>query len=224
VSSAIASTIAFGLVLALSPWALVIVLVLLEASRGVALAWSFVFGWAAAILVVGGAVVFGLGAAVSSTETKGNLTLGLEVALGIALLAYGGLRLLRTRRAARGGPPTLEARTPRWIGALERLRPLYAFAFGAFWVNYPFVLLWGGEVIQGSLGHTAEAVLLGSFVVLGSSGIGGVASYATLAPERSRPVVIRFRAWITRNTAAIVTGLALVVGVGLTAKAISGFL
>jgi Sap-like sulfolipid-1-addressing protein len=226
VSAAVASTLVLGLVVGITPWAIVIVLVLLEATRGLVVAWAFVVGWAAAIAAIGGAVVFGLGTVASGTEAEGNVTLALALAIGVVLLAYGLRRLLLRRGTGDGmAPPAPEEPSiPRWLGALEELRPVYAFALGVFWLNYPFVILWGGEVVHANLTSTAYAVLLCCFVALGSSGVAGLAGYATIAPVRAAPVVTGFRGWMTRNAGAIVTGLALAVGGVLAARGLAGLL
>ena len=223
-TAAVASTVLLGLVLGITPWAIVIVLVLLEATRGRVVAWSFVLGWAGAIAAIGGAIVFGLGSLASGSGTEGNATLVLELAIGVVLVAYGGRRLLDRRNTGDDGGEPEQPPTPRWLGALEELRPVYAFGLGVFWLNYPFVILWGGEVVRANLTHTAYAVLLCCFVALGSSGVAGLAGYATLAPVRAEPVVAGFRAWMTRNAGTIVTALALAVGAILAVSGLAGLL
>ena len=223
VSAAVASTVLLGLVVGVTPWAIVIVLVLLEAARGPIVAWAFVLGWAGAIAAIGGAVVFGLGSISMGSTTEGDVVRAVEIVLGALLIGYGARRLL-ARRAARhesGAPDPEEPPIPRWLGALDELRPVYAFALGVFWLNYPFVILWGSDVARANLTSAAYLVLLCCFVALGSSAVAGLAGYASLAPVRAQPVVAGFRGWMTLNAGALVTWLALAVGALLVLKGIA---
>jgi hypothetical protein len=223
-TAALVSTLLFGLVIAITPWAIVIVLGLLQATRGLVVAWSYVLGWVVAIAAIGGAVVFWLGDAVSGgSMNAGRVTLVLDVVVGLLLLAYG-VRCVYVGRAVGEAPAGGAERppTPRWLGALEDLRPLYAFALGVFWLNYPLVILWGGEVIRAGLNTAANAILLCILVALGASGVAGLAGYATLAPAQAEPVVAGFRVWTARNARAIATWLALVVGAVLAVRGLVG--
>lgn len=221
-TAAVVSTLLFGLVIAATPWAIVIVLVLLQATRGLVVAWSYVLGWAVAIAAIGAVVVFWLGDAVSGGRSDaGTATLVLDLVFGIVLIGYGVRRLVARRRTAAAHEPG-QPPTPRWLGALEGLRPIYAFALGVFWLNYPLVILWGGEMIRADLSTVANAVLLGILVTLGASGIAGLAGYATLAPGQAGPVVAGFRVWSARNAGAVATWLALVVGAVLAVRGLVG--
>ena len=127
--------LALGLLTSVTPWGIVAVIVLLSAKSRPRGALAFVAGWVVSILLVGGLII-GLyrGEHSKPGASAANAMLGVQFTLGVLLLA------LATRKWRRRVATDASADEPKWLRALDRMRPIVAFGLGMFWVNLVFVV------------------------------------------------------------------------------------
>ena len=98
-----------GILTALTPWAIVGIIVLLGSRAGGRAAIAFAVGWFCAVAFIAAVVVAGVGnAGSSSKETTSNVVYAIELVLGLAFVAFAARKHARDRSlpeppANRGG-------------------------------------------------------------------------------------------------------------------------
>lgn len=225
-SAELTGVILLGLGCAANPWGIMIAVLLLDARRGHGIVWTYVIAWVCGITFVLAILLAGFGSIFESGSDSATTAASLvELVLGLALLAWGSMRVVRARRAAAtthsGGLPTPQ-KTPGWLRAIENISYVAAFLLGIYSATYPFVIAAASEILRadGSTGDTLALAVL--FVVLGSSSVVAVAALGTFAPHRSAAFLDRMRAWLTLHSRAVITAILLAFGVSITAHGLSG--
>jgi Sap, sulfolipid-1-addressing protein len=225
VSTELTSVVLLGLGCAANPWGIMIAVLLLDASRGHAIVWTYVVAWVGAITVVLAALLAGFGVAVErGSDSAATAASAAELVLGLALLAWGATRVLQARRATvatLSDRPPPQPETPGWLHAIENISYPAAFLLGIYSATYPLVIAAAGEILR-SDATTAETIALALlFVVLGSSSVAAVAALGTLAPGRSGAFLEHLRAWLTVHHRAVMTAILLAFGIALTARGLT---
>ncbi|MFL5671993.1 MAG: GAP family protein, partial [Chloroflexota bacterium] len=102
-----------GILTALTPWAIVGLIVLLGSKAGARAAIAFAGGWFCAVAFIAAVVAAGLGDLGSSSRSSvSNAVYIVEIVLGLALLAFAARRRAGDRLAT---SPTAE---PAWLTKL----------------------------------------------------------------------------------------------------------
>jgi Sap, sulfolipid-1-addressing protein len=226
VSSVAITTALLGLGCAANPFGYTTAVLLLEAKRGHSIVWTFALSWTVAISVGLAVLVAGLGAVVDSgSHTASTSSSVAHLVLGLGLVAWGIERILQDRRAAAARGSTnaaVEAKTPGWMRAIENTSYVPAFLLGIYMATWPLVIAASGEIVSAG-GSTAQTVALGIlFVVLGASAVVAVAAIGTFAPDRSKPMLDRFRRWSAIHSRTLVTALLILIGLVLAGHGLSG--
>jgi Sap, sulfolipid-1-addressing protein len=220
---AIGQILPLGVGVALSPIAIIAVILMLVTPRARANGPSFVLGWIVGLAIIG-AIVLGI-AGPSDAGREGEPATGISV----LKLILGVLLVLLALREWRGRPHAgEEAPMPKWMGALDRFGPGKALGAGALLsgLNPKNALLAIGAAaaIAGtgiSAGQQAGAYAV--FALIGTVGVGApVVIFFALGP-RSHEILDRLKGWMGRNNAVIMAVLFLVIGAKLIGDAIGGF-
>ena len=218
-SADITSVVLLGLGCAANPWGIMVAVLLLNARRGLWVVWAYVVAWIGSISVVMAFLLAGFGSTSASSKTTGNIASIAEIVIGLLLLGFGVLRLLRSRRGSAGAGDT-EKEQPGWLRAIEGISIIGAFMLGIYSATYPLVVAAAGEILRDDLSTNDQVVLGVLFVILGSSTVVAVAALGTFVPSRSAPFLARMRVWLTAHSAAVITTILLVFGLVLTARGI----
>ena len=208
-----------GILTALTPWAIVGLIVLLGSKAGARAAIAFAAGWFCAVAFIAAVVASGLGSLGSSSqETVSNGLYIVELVLGLALLAFAA------RRRARDRLVTAPAAEPGWLTKLDRMGPIVAFAFGTFMINVVFVVDAGLRIAAADPDASAAAVAVLFYSVLSTAGL--LAVLAVYFGDRSgaEARLATLRAWIARNNAKVITGMLAAVGMFIAVKGAVGLL
>lgn len=137
--------------------------------------------------------------------------------IAVSELALGGAFLLAAavvwRRQLRRDP----TRTPAWLAAVDRLTPsrsagLGAVLSGANPKNLALALGAAIALAEADLGEARTTASVVLFVAIGTAGIALPLVIYLLTPERSGALFGRFRAWLSRHNAAVLTLLGLAIG------------
>ena len=209
--------LALGLLTSVTPWGIVAVIVLLGSKAGPRGAIAFVAGWVTSILLVGGLVI-GLyrGTHSKPGESASNAMLGVQLALGVVLLALAARKWLR-----RGAPdPTTDE--PGWLRALDRMRPIVAFGFGMFWVNLVFVVAAALAVAEAGLSPAAEIVAYLVYAVLATLGVAAILAVYYADQARAQARLAGMRDWLTRNNTEVVSAVIAAVGLAFIVRSLVG--
>ena len=159
-----ANVIIIAAVLGVSPMPIVASLLFLTSRHGRAKAAALAAGWFSALAVIGVATVYAA-EHLHITESSGTSTLSavLDVVLGVAALGYAAL----IRRRVRDG----RVRQPTWMDRVDRMRPVVAFALGAFLPPYVLVVAAANEIVRMDASTSVRAVAVATVVVIGSIGV-----------------------------------------------------
>lgn len=157
--------------MAVSPVAIVVIILLLTTPLGRANGTLFAIGWLAGLAILGAVILLVANPAdASSAGTPAAWVGWLKLLLGVLILA-AAVRHWR-RRPTAGAEPQL----PRWMTGLDRLRPGPALGLGALAAavnpkNAALTISAAASVAAAGLPGSQQAITLAVFVLVGSAGI-----------------------------------------------------
>jgi hypothetical protein len=208
-----------GILTALTPWAIVGVVVMLGSRGGARVAAAFTLGWFCAVTFIAAVVAAGLGGASESTQDSTSTgVLVVELALGVLLLAFG----LRSYRRSLATPEP--AAEPGWLKKLDHMGPIVGFAFGTFMINVFFVVDAGLRIAStnGSRTEAVTAVLF--YSILSTASLIAVLVVYFVGRDKADARLAAMRAWLGRNNARVMAAIVLAIGVVFTVKSAVGLL
>ena len=94
--------------------------------------------------------------------------IGVQFALGVLLIA---LAARKWRRRVAADPSAGE---PKWLRALDRMRPIVAFGLGMFWVNLVFVVAAAIAVADAKLSRSGAVGAYLFYAVLATLGVAAI--------------------------------------------------
>ena len=220
---AIGEMLPLAIGIAISPLAIVAVILILTTPRARTNGPAFLGGWLLALAVVGGVALVVTDAA-ESADTSGPRTIVavLKIVLGVVLLVLAW-------RGFRGRPaPGEEAPLPKWMAALDRFTPGRSLAVGALFggvkpKNLILAAAAAAGIAESGLGGAQQVVVLLLLILVASVGIiAPVAVYFLLGEEKSARVLGGWKTWLQANNSAVMIVLFVVFGVVLLGKGIGG--
>ncbi len=202
---------------ALSPWAIVAVILMLASDRpSNSIAW--LAGWTLSTFAVGLIVVFFFsGDDFSSGSSATRAASIIQVALGVLLLLAA--RRFWSRRPARTGKAPEE---PGWMKKIGQMKPLWAFLIGAFWINTALVVAAAVDMLKANISDSSRSPSFAVFSLVTASVQAAMILYADLMPKRATVGLKRIREWIARNQEAALAVICVVLAVWLASKGIRG--
>jgi hypothetical protein len=212
--------LAFGV--AISPVPIIAVVLMLTTKRGRVNGPVFVLGWLCGLALVGAIVLCIAGPAdAGSSGSPATWVSWVKIALG-ALLLLVAVRQFRGRPRSAG-----TATMPKWMAAVDTIRPPTAFGLAAVLagVNPKNLLMAVGgatAIAQTGISGGQQAVAYAVFALIGTVGVGvPVAIYLVLGDGSAR-ILSTLKDWMAQNNAVIMSVLCLLIGVKLIGDAIAG--
>jgi Sap, sulfolipid-1-addressing protein len=208
-----------AIVCALSPWAIVAVILMLASDRpSNSVAW--LVGWTLSTLAIGVLIVVFLGGYdFSRNSTPTTVACVVQVLLGVLLLLAAGR--FWARRPARTGKLPQE---PGWMTRIGKMSPVFAFLIGAFWINTTIVIAAGVDTLRAELSNGESMVVFAAFTLITVSVQGALILYAYVLPKHSAIGLRRIREWIARNQQAALSVVALILAVWFGSQGLLGLL
>lgn len=209
--------------IALSPFPIVAVILMLFSARAKTNGIAFVAGWVAGLLLVGGAMLL-LGSGSTGTASEpSRSSLVVQLLLGLLLLA-AAFRQWRGFRAQSGEPEM-----PAWMRTIDDFSAGKAFVAGALLsgVNPKNLALNAAGVLtitQAGMSSQQEWVALIVFVLLASLTVAIPVIYYLVGGESSKAALTRMKVWLVANNSAVMAVLLLVFGIKLFAAGAQGLL
>jgi Sap, sulfolipid-1-addressing protein len=206
-----------AIVCALSPWAIVAVILMLASDRPSNAVWWLV-GWTLSTFGLGLLIILFLGGYdFSDNTTPSRAACIVQVVLGVVLL-FAAARFWACRPARTG----VAASEPKWMERIDRLSPLWAFLIGAFWINSALVIAAGIDTLRAELSNSQSIAVFAIFTLTTLSVQGALILYAYLMPKSAEIGLQRIREWISRNQQAALAVVALALAVWFASQGISG--
>jgi hypothetical protein len=218
---AIGEVLAFGVGAALTPLAIVAIVVMLAAPGGTGPAWAFAGCWVLTLTLACTLVVLlADGAEVSMSEALVPWVGVTKIVVGLLLLLFA------VRQWRRRGRSKAQAEAPEWLRRLDRTTAARAAGLAAL-INLlkPKNLLLtigaGVAVAQVGAAPAAQAVAVAVYVVLGSVGIATPLAIHVLMPHRGRHLLIGLRDWMVQEQPTIIAVLCLALAAMLLGDALT---
>jgi threonine/homoserine/homoserine lactone efflux protein len=211
-SEALSGMLPIAVAIAVSPIPILAVILMLLTERSTANAVAFLLGWAAALIVIGGAVAaLGIGRA-DSAEDPGTGLIVAQFALAAVLLAAA---VRRWRMRARPGD---DHETPKWMSAVRSVSPPRAFALGVGLIALNpkdglLTVAAGARLAEADPGAGAAVAALLIFTAAASATIIAPILAEAAMGARAEPILERSRLWLERNGNAAVAVVLAVLGV-----------
>jgi threonine/homoserine/homoserine lactone efflux protein len=220
---AIGQVLPLAVGVALSPVAIIAVVLMLVTPRARANGPAFILGWILGLGIVG-AIVLAIAQPAGATSDGQPATWVnvLKLVLGLLLLL---LALNQWRGRAHGDD---EPATPKWMRAIEGFGPGKALVAGAVLAgaspkNALLAIAAAASIASMGIEVGEEAVAYLVFALIGTVGVATpVVIYFALG-ERAGTLLDGLKRWMSRNNAVIMAVLLLVIGAKLVGEAISGF-
>jgi threonine/homoserine/homoserine lactone efflux protein len=207
---------------AISPFPIVAVVLMLVTTRDRVNGPAFILGWVIG-LASAGAVLLSVAKGVDWSEQDEPATW-----VSVVVLVLGMLLLLvalgqwRRRPDVRG-----EVKTPKWMGALDKFSPVKAAGAGMVLSalnpkNLLLEAIGAAAIAQAGISTGQQIVAYVVFVLVATIGVGAPVLLYSAMGDRSRELLDRLKNWMARNNAVIMAVLLLVIGVKLIGDGISG--
>lgn len=220
---AIGQILSYGVAVALSPFPVIGVVLMLATPRARSNGPALLLGWVLGLALVGTIVLLVSGGAGPAEQGQpADWVSALDLALGVLLL---WVAVKEWRGRPRGDE---EVTLPKWMRTVDSFTPVKALALGmALSALNPKNLLLSiaaaSAIARTDTSAGAQAVALAVYVVLGALGTGTpVVLYFTLK-ERSQHILDGLKRWTERNNTAITAVICLLFAAKLVGDAISGF-
>jgi hypothetical protein len=223
VGGAIGEMLPLAIGIAISPLAIVAVILILTTPRARTNGPAFLSGWLLGLAVVGGVALVVTDAAESAGAGGPRTVVSLlKLALGVALLVLAW-------RGFRSRPkPGQEVPLPKWMAALDGFTPGRSLSMGALFggvkpKNLILTAAAAAGIAESGLGGTQQFVVLLLLVLFASIAIiAPVAVYFLLGREKAARVLDGWKTWLQANNSAVMIVLFVVFGVVLLGKGIGG--
>lgn len=209
--------------IALSPFPIVAVILMLFSARAKTNGIAFVAGWVAGLLVVGGVMlVFGSGSTGTASEPSQS-SLITQVLLGLLLLG-AALKQWRGFHAQADEPEM-----PAWMRTIDDFSAGKSFVVAALLsgVNPKNLALNAAGVLvitQAGMSSEQEWTALIVFVLLASLTVALPVLYFLIGGEKSKEKLDQAKVWLVANNAAVMAVLLLVLGVKLLTAGAQGLI
>jgi hypothetical protein len=219
---AIGGSLALAVGIAISPIPIIAVVLVLTTPRAKANGPAFLAGWLLGLGIVGAIVLAIAGpAGASQSGAPATWVSWVKIILGVLLLLVA-LRAFRSR--PHDGD---EAPMPKWMGTIDKFKPLTAFGFAAVLAGANpknLLLAVGGAaaIAQTGISGIQQAIAYLIFALIGTLGVGAPVVIYFAMGERSQEMLTKLKDWMSRNNAVIMSILCLIIGVKLIGDAISG--
>jgi hypothetical protein len=219
---AIGGSLPMAIGIALSPIPIIAVVLMLTTPRARANGPAFVLGWLLGLGVVG-AIVLLIAGPSGASESGGPATwvAWLEIVLG-ALLLLVALRQFRGRPHG-----DEEAPMPKWMGAIDHVKPVGAVGLAALLAgvnpkNLLLAVAGAAAIAQTGISGTQQAIAYAVFAVIGTIGVGAPVVIYLAMGERSQQILAGLKDWMSHNNAVIMSVLCLVIGAKIIGSGIAG--
>jgi len=216
-SSLFLELLPLAIVCALSPWAIVAVILMLASSRpSNSVAW--LAGWTLSTFGIGVLIIFFFGGYnFSKSGTPSTIACIVQVLIGVLLLVAGAR--FWSKRPSRTG---IAPKEPGWMATIGKMSPVWAFLIGAFWINTALVVAAGVDTLRAELSNSESVAVFAAFTLVTLVVQAALILYAYLLPKSADVGLRRIREWIARNQEAALAVVAFVLAIWLAAKGITG--
>lgn len=215
----LADLLTIAVAVAISPLAIVAVILMATSGKGRSNGTAFVLGcYVFMVAFVGALVLLGRSAGTEDPHSGPRYLVDVvEIVLGVALLV---MAVLQWRRRSAN-------HVPAWMSRLDGLTIVKAFLVGVLLSgplspkDLPLLIAAGGRISQARLPVEQIVAVIFIFAAIGVIAIAIPWLVSVIAPGRAEATLSRPRAWLVANHAVIVTVLFVILGFKLIGSGIA---
>jgi MFS family permease len=209
---------------AISPLAIIAIILMLTSKRAKSNSLLFVIGWVLGLVVVGSIGLFVAETQDLSPGTGASLTVFVIRFVLAALLLFFAYRQWQ-KRPKPGHEPTV----PKWLLSLDSLTPIkalgFAFLFSAVKPkNLILTVAAALDIAQSTFSNVQSVMALTLFVVIASTSVAAPVVLSLVLGEKATWMLEGLKRWFVQNNATIMFVLLLVFSAILIAEGINGIL
>jgi threonine/homoserine/homoserine lactone efflux protein len=210
--------LAYAIGIAVSPVAIGSIVLLLSRPTPLRVAAAFAAGWIAGV----GAQVVILATAVNSadvTDTDPTALAVAELTIGVCFL-IATARIWQRRREQQDRAALLAALDAASTRRTATLGLILSGANPKVWALSLAAVI---AIAAGSSATLNQAWQVAVLVAIGSAGVLVPLTVYAAAPDRARPPLMRFRAWLGRHETGVLLGIGLVIGALFVREGVTAF-
>lgn len=217
---ALGDVLALAAAVALSPFPIIAVILLLTASQGRTRGMLFATGALTGVFVLGALTLAVADPARAAARGEPATWVGwLKLALALVLFLVV-IRQWRGRPRA-GAPQT----PPRWMSALDTLAPVKIFGLGALLLAFtpkdlPLIIACGTTIAATGIPVGQQVAVLAVFTVIGSLGVLVPLGLYLGAGKRAAGILERWESWAVNNHTTVTAVIFSVIGMKLLGDSI----
>lgn len=220
---AVSAVLPSAVAVALSPFPVVAVILVLGSRHARSSGPTFALGWVVGLSVLSTVVVLVVAGA-GADDPGGAAASGVgwaRVALGLLLL---GLAARKWRNRPQGGD---EPAMPGWMATVDGAGPGRALGLGLGLAagnpkNIALTMAASASIAEAGLDRADTAAAVAAFVALGSATVVGAVLYRLLRAERAAAGLGSVKTFMIANNAAIMVVILVIFGVKLVADGLAG--
>jgi Sap, sulfolipid-1-addressing protein len=194
-----------GLGIAAAPWCIIGVIVILGTSRPLANATAFLGGAVVSMVVVFGICSLAFGNLdLTVHTTPASTTAIIQVFVGGVLLGWGGWRWFRRPIRTPDSPDPPE---PKWLSAIDRVRPVIAFPIGLCMPNPILAVAGSLAILKANLSGPETALSLIIFILVSLCTLITPVAVYVRSPDTVASRLEAWKKWLAANSGTILTVL-----------------
>lgn len=213
-----------ALAVALSPFPIIAIVIVLSTPRARTNGPLFALGWVLGLVAVSTVVVLLLGNVGNDSETEASTIVSvLRTILGAALLVMAAQQW--SKRPKKGEEP----KQPSWMATVEQATPRRTLVLGLALAganpkNLALTLAASASISRAELDTTGTVVALAVFVAIGSFTVLGAVIYYLLAGDRAAAPLAKVKRFMLRHNNVIMMIILLALGFTILTEGIVGLL
>jgi len=207
---------------AISPLAIISVILMLVSKRAKGNSLSFVLGWILGLFIVGGIGLF-----VAKTQDLSPGT-GASLAVLVIRFALAALLLFFAYRQWQKRPkPGHESIMPKWLLSIDSFRPIKALGLAMLFSalkpkNLILTVAAALDIAQSTFSNVQSVIALAVFVVIASTSVAAPVVLSLVLGEKATWMLEGLKRWFVQNNATVMFVLLLVFSAILIAEGING--
>ena len=218
---AVGDVLGHAAAIAVSPLAIVAIILILATPRGPLNGLLFTVGWVLGLAALGAVMLVIGGPSGASTHHHPATWVGaLHLALGVLLVLFGAREWRRRPR------DPAQAQLPTWMAAIDRFTPLKILGLGlalsaANLKNAPLTISAGASISSAGIPVPQQIVTLAIFVIIASLGVLAPLAVYLIMGERAKRVLGSWRDWAVQHNVVVMAVLFFVLGLKLIGDGIT---
>lgn len=213
--TAISDILPLALGVALSPFPIIAVILMLFGKQARSTSLGFLIGWILGVAVVAAIIVFAADPAQQATGgDESPLSTSVQLVLGLLLL------IAAFRNWKKRPKPGEDVMMPKWMSSMDSMTAGKALVMGALLSgvnpkNLALIISAGVAIAAAGLSTTETVVVLIIFTIIACTTVAAPVIIYLVMGEKATPTLMGWKTWLIQNNATVMMVILLLFGVKL---------